>query len=100
MPTFPPDDHTHTEWSWDARSGSMEGSCARAVELGLPSIAFTEHIDRARWQVSPPLTDPASAEALRRVSARVASHVHADGHFYAPPLDLDGYLASIERCRA
>ena len=41
VPTFPPDDHTHTEWSWDARSGSMEGSCARAVELGLPSIAFT-----------------------------------------------------------
>ena len=36
----PPDNHVHTEWSWDAAAGSMEASCARALELGLPSIAF------------------------------------------------------------
>ena len=43
-----PDHHVHSEWSWDAKSGSMEGSCRRALELGLPSIAFTEHADWSR----------------------------------------------------
>ena len=38
-PMLPPDNHVHTEWSWDAYAGSMEQSCARALELGLPSIA-------------------------------------------------------------
>jgi hypothetical protein len=27
--TFPTDSHVHSEWSYDARRGSMEGSCAR-----------------------------------------------------------------------
>lgn len=43
-----PDHHVHTEWSWDAERGSMLESCRRAVELGLPSIAFTEHADWVR----------------------------------------------------
>ncbi len=38
----------HTEWSWDAPNGDMERTCARAFELGLPSIAFTEHADWVR----------------------------------------------------
>lgn len=42
------DHHVHTEWSWDAPRGSMEASCRRAVELGLPSLAFTEHADWVR----------------------------------------------------
>ena len=42
------DNHVHTEWSWDARQGDMEESCRRAVALGLPSIAFTEHADWIR----------------------------------------------------
>ncbi|MFC7757916.1 hypothetical protein ACFQY4_07665 [Catellatospora bangladeshensis] len=33
--------HVHSEWSWDAYVGSMERTCARAVELGLPAVAFT-----------------------------------------------------------
>ncbi|TMD32858.1 MAG: hypothetical protein E6I95_10030 [Chloroflexi bacterium] len=37
----------HTEWSWDAPIGHMERSCRRAIELGLPAIAFTEHADWA-----------------------------------------------------
>ena len=45
---LPPDGHVHTEWSWDAANGSMEQSCAHAVALGLPSIAFTEHADFTR----------------------------------------------------
>src|SRR5260370_17117577 len=44
---LPPDLHVHTEWSWDAPHGSMERSCERALELGLPAIAFTEHADWA-----------------------------------------------------
>jgi histidinol-phosphatase (PHP family) len=42
------DNHVHTQWSWDARHGDMEESCRRAVELGLPSITFTEHADWIR----------------------------------------------------
>lgn len=43
--SLPADNHVHSEWSWDTRKGDMERTCARAVELGLPSIAFTEHVD-------------------------------------------------------
>jgi histidinol-phosphatase (PHP family) len=43
-----PDNHVHTEWSWDAPHGDMTATCRRAVQLGLPSIAFTEHADWAR----------------------------------------------------
>src|SRR2546425_787510 len=44
------DNHVHTEWSWDAARIPMDASCRRAVELGLPSIAFTEHADWLRGQ--------------------------------------------------
>ena len=44
------DNHVHTEWSWDAARIPMDASCRRAVELGLPSIAFTEHADWVRGQ--------------------------------------------------
>jgi histidinol-phosphatase (PHP family) len=37
--------HVHSEFSWDAPEGSMEGSCREAVRLGTPAIAFTEHAD-------------------------------------------------------
>ena len=67
---LPPDLHVHTEWSWDAARGSMEKSCARALEIGLPAIAFTEHAD---WAL-----------------------VHEGQH----PVDLPGYFDAIERCRA
>ena len=43
-----PDYHVHTEWSWDAERGSMLETCRRAVAIGLPSIAFTEHADWVR----------------------------------------------------
>ena len=39
---LPAGGHVHSEWSWDAYVGSMERTCARAVELGLPAVAFTE----------------------------------------------------------
>jgi histidinol-phosphatase (PHP family) len=48
----------------------MEKSCERALEIGLPAIAFTEHAD---WAI-----------------------VHRGQH----AVDLPGYFESIERCRA
>jgi histidinol-phosphatase (PHP family) len=89
--TLPPDDHTHTEFSWDAWKGSMLGSCARAVELGLPSIAFTEHVDWSRWRVPVDLRDRA-VEAGRDLA-------DDDGRFAPPPFDVEGYLASVADCR-
>jgi histidinol-phosphatase (PHP family) len=88
---LPADGHVHSEWSWDAAGGSMERSCARAVELGLPSIAFTEHADFTRW-----LIDPAVREQLWPESQAM---VGADGRFDPPPLDVEGYLDCVARCR-
>jgi histidinol-phosphatase (PHP family) len=67
---LPPDLHVHTEWSWDAPKGDMEGSCARALEVGLPAIAFTEHAD---WAL-----------------------VHEGQH----AVDIAGYFDAIDRCRS
>jgi histidinol-phosphatase (PHP family) len=67
---LPPDLHVHTEWSYDAPYGSMERSCARAIEIGLPAIAFTEHADFVT--------------------------VHEGQHC----VEIDGYLDAIEHCRS
>lgn len=90
MRVLPADDHVHSEWSWDAVSGSMARTCARAVEIGLPAVAFTEHVDYTRW-VTPP---EAHAEMT------VYGHLVEDGRFHPPPLDVEGYLAELERCRS
>jgi histidinol-phosphatase (PHP family) len=85
----PADSHVHTEWSWDAEAGSMERTCARAVELGLPAVAFTEHVDHTRLTIPPgsPFEDD-------------VPHLIADGRtFTPPPIDIDGYLECLERCR-
>ncbi|XVV16796.1 PHP domain-containing protein [Actinoplanes sp. CA-131856] len=69
---LPADNHVHSEWSWDAgrRGADMMGTCARAVEIGLPALAFTEHLDFTAWV-----------------------------GFTAPALDVDGYLDAVDRCR-
>ena len=67
---LPPDLHVHTEWSYDGPHGSMDRSCERAIELGLPAIAFTDHADFVK--------------------------VHQDQYC----VDIAGYLDSIDRCRA
>jgi histidinol-phosphatase (PHP family) len=67
----------------------MERTCARAAQLGLRSVAFTDHADRTVWTVlaggaslPPPLRD------------------HLSGGILTPPgLDLDGYQQCLERCR-
>ena len=54
---LPGDRHVHSEWSWDAADGSMERTCARAMAIGVPAVAFTEHVDHDRWPVSPELLE-------------------------------------------
>jgi histidinol-phosphatase (PHP family) len=88
---LPTDGHVHTEWSWDAAGGSMERSCARAVELGLTSIAFTEHADHTRWVIDP--------ELRARLLPAEAARVGPDGRFNPPPLAVEDYLACVDRCR-
>lgn len=88
---LPPDGHVHTEWSWDTVAGSMERSCHRAVQLGLASIAFTEHADFTRWVI-----DPEASAGIRWVNA---ARVGPDGRFNPPPLDAVAYLECVQRCR-
>ena len=82
------DGHVHSEWSWDAPDGSMELTCARAVDLGLPAVAFTEHVDYA--------TRAATASDL---DERLQGLITPDGTLSPPELDLSGYLECVQRCR-
>ncbi|MGW0230659.1 PHP domain-containing protein [Actinopolymorpha singaporensis] len=92
--TLPADTHVHSEYSWDTggpdspAAGTMERTCARAARIGLSAVVFTEHLDFVGWQVDP--TDLAGH--LQRL-------VGPDQTLVPPPLEVDGYLESIERCR-
>lgn len=86
---LPADNHVHTEWSWDAPSGSMRASCERAVALGLPAIAFTEHVDHTVWRVAMSGLEP--DDHLVRLSH--------NGLLHPPGFDAAGYLAAVEECR-
>ena len=91
MPTvLPADSHVHSQFSWDAPLGSMEKTCARAVELGLPAVAFTEHLDHTVWHIG--------SEALSKRS-HLASVATSDGVLTPPAFDAAGYFAAIEECR-
>jgi histidinol-phosphatase (PHP family) len=68
----------------------MERTCARALELGLPAVAFTEHVDRTPWAVRQ--EDLVGYEHLE-------AFVGADGTLTPPELDVEGYLACLDRCR-
>ena len=72
----------HSEWSHDTgEDASMARACERALELGVPAVAFTEHADYRSWQPTPaPGAGPASQGWFRR-------------------LDIPGYLACVEECR-
>ncbi|MGD1053791.1 MAG: PHP domain-containing protein, partial [Candidatus Dormibacteria bacterium] len=114
-----PDRHVHTEWSWDAAHGEMMATCARAVELGLPAVAFTEHADFNAWMPCPAGDDASAAGSRkdpgspRRPAAPSRwdwSRGHIPGHRWpvrtpvSPTrsgyLDIAGYWEAIDRCRA
>ncbi|GIF18317.1 histidinol-phosphatase (PHP family) [Actinoplanes tereljensis] len=87
---LPADGHVHSEWSWDAPNGSMERTCARAVEIGLPAVAFTEHADWTVWSaVEENLDHLPRLKALRTPELTVTP----------PPMDVAGYLECVDRCR-
>ncbi len=86
---LPPDDHVHTEWSWDTTAGSMERTCRQAVELGVPSVAFTDHAEFM------PRILASGSEVPDRLRPMVEDHV-----LRPRQLDVAGYLACVERCRA
>jgi histidinol-phosphatase (PHP family) len=82
---LPADNHVHSEWSYDTFGRtSMVAECQRAAELGLPAIAFTEHLDFADYGEGDAIAGtgikPGWWDAMR-------------------PLDAAGYFASIEECR-
>jgi histidinol-phosphatase (PHP family) len=85
---LPPDGHVHSEWSWDAPGGSMERTCARAVDIGLPAIAFTEHADFTTCTFS-----------VSYLHERLQALAAPDGSLTPPDLDLTGYLECVQRCR-
>lgn len=87
---LPPDSHVHSQWSWDAPRGSMEQSCARARALGLPAIAFTEHVDHTVWTVD--------LDAIAG-NDHLLSFTSPEGLVTPPAFDAHGYLEAVERCR-
>jgi histidinol-phosphatase (PHP family) len=66
----------------------MEYTCERAVEIGLPSVAFTEHADFTPWILREDDKVPDAWQTL------------VDGRVLTPPeIDLDGYRECLQRCR-
>jgi len=84
-PGLPADSHVHSQWSYDTFGHtSMVAECERALEVGVPAVAFTEHLDFADYGPGDAIAEtgikPGWWDAMR-------------------PLDVTGYLASIEECR-
>ncbi|WP_249933123.1 PHP domain-containing protein [Blastococcus sp. CCUG 61487] len=75
----------HTHWSWDTGDAStMRRACERAIQQGIPGIAFTEHLDFTVWQAEDlaterGLTDRFPAQQL--------------------PIDVEGYFAELAEVR-
>lgn len=67
----------------------MAASCERAIELGVPAIAFTEHVDHTVWRVAMKGLDP------DHHLARLAR----EGQLHPPRFDAAGYLLEVQQCR-
>lgn len=67
----------------------MRRMCARAEQIGLPALVFTEHLDYE----DPWLVDDGDMGTF------AGALVEPNGHVSLPPFDLDGYLDAIDRCR-
>lgn len=82
---LPADDHVHSQFSYDTGpDASMLEACARAVALGIPSVAFTEHLDFTVWG--------AGDHQPEGVTGR-------DAVAGCAPIDLAGYHESVQECR-
>jgi histidinol-phosphatase (PHP family) len=62
--------------------------CRRAVQIGLPALAFTEHLDVTSWAIEP-----------EDLPDRLRPLVGENGILTPPLLDAEGYLDSVEGCR-
>ena len=62
----------------------MVRTCEQALAIGLPALAFTEHLE---------FTEGSAGDAIR--------HVATDHRWWnrIKPLDVTGYMASVEECR-
>jgi histidinol-phosphatase (PHP family) len=67
----------------------MEAICRRAVQIGLPALAFTEHLDLTSWAIEP-----------EDLPDRLRPLVAENGVLTPPRLEAEGYFDSIERCRS
>jgi histidinol-phosphatase (PHP family) len=82
---LPPDNHVHTEWSWDAPAeASMVRSCEQALAAGVPAVAFTDHLD---------FTTTTDGDRI------AAEHIDPRPYARMRPLDVPGYLATVQECR-
>jgi histidinol-phosphatase (PHP family) len=67
----------------------MLDTCARAIEVGLQGVAFTDHIDFTAWHV-----EWDELEGFDHLKTFVV------GDALRPPgMDVEGYLRSVDRCR-
>jgi histidinol-phosphatase (PHP family) len=88
------DGHVHSEWSADTggphsgAAGTMEAMCRRALKIGLPALAFTEHLDLTGWVIDP-------QDLLDHLRPLVGDN----GMLIPEPLDVAGYSENVEQCR-
>ena len=68
----------------------MRGSCEQALALGVPAVAFTEHVDHTVWRVAMDSVDP----------GHVLARMSESGLLHPPVFDAVGYLAEVEECRS
>lgn len=81
----PVDNHVHSEWSYDTGpDASMRAACQRALDHGLPGLAFTEHVD---------FTASGAGDEAGELG------IALDYPAYTAPLDVAAYTSSIARCR-
>jgi histidinol-phosphatase (PHP family) len=66
----------------------MQAMCRRALKIGLPALAFTEHLDLTGWLID----EDDLLDHLRPL-------VNDNGLLSPDPLDVGGYLENVERCR-
>jgi histidinol-phosphatase (PHP family) len=82
---LPPDNHVHTEWSWDAPAeASMVRGCEQALAAGVPAVAFTDHLD---------FTTATDGDLI------AAQHIDPRPYARMRLLDVPGYLATVQECR-